>query len=462
MDSIITKSVSEDVTLPIENELQSKNFTFESKIVTLKYILNDDTIWFVGKHIANMLGYKNTMDALLRYVSTCNVRQLGDLKPNATKTFLQNHTKFINLAGVYELTTKSKMPKVKEFQEWIMTEIIPSFKEELSNQTLPKLQCTETTEDGNNNKNGLLIQGFKFGSETLTFRYIHNDDAIWFVGKDIARMLGYLNTKLSIQMHVSDYNKHEFNQNLNGIVTKVSNQYPTVDATQTLQNHTILINEAGLYELIMKSKMPKAKEFQTWVTSEVLPSLRKIGKYSMKQASMKDATNLNVINKAIENGANAQWYKEKLELLLKNNALLLEIREKDKELISSLYENRQLQTKIINWKPLVASKPHRPQVFHLLELFSITAEGTKYEYGYFCSRIQERNAPNARPEPHDKSCQIFSIKCANSINAYNCLKEHIRETLGNHEYLIIGKRFYCNLSPYYIKLVFNDILSNNH
>jgi len=126
------------------------------------------------------------------------------------------------------------------------------------------------------------------------------------------------------------------------------------------------------------------------------------------------------------------------------------------------YENRHLQTKIINWKPLVASKPHRPQVFHLLELFSITAEGTKYEYGYFCSRIQERNAPNARPEAHDKSSQIFSIKCANSINAYNCMKEHIRETLGNNEYLIIGKRFYCNLSPYYIKLVFNDILSNNH
>jgi hypothetical protein len=48
-----------------------------------------------------------------------------------------------------------------------MTEIIPSFKEELSNQTLPKLQCTETTEDGNNNKNGLLTQDFKFGLETV-------------------------------------------------------------------------------------------------------------------------------------------------------------------------------------------------------------------------------------------------------------------------------------------------------
>jgi len=297
---------------------------------------------------------------------------------------------------------------------------------------------------------GLQINDFKFGSETVTFRYIYNDDAIWFVGKDIANMLQYSDTKRAIQNHVSNYNKHEFERET------------FCPPLKTLQNNTKFINEAGLYELIMKSKMPKAKEFQTWVTSEVLPSLRKTGKYSMEQASMKDATNLNVINKAIENDANAQWYKEKIELLLEMREKDKQIREKDKELISSLYENRQLQTKIINWKPLVASKPHRPHIFHLLELFSITAEGTKYEYGYFCSRIQERNAPNARPEPHDKPNEIFSIKCANSINAYNCLKEHIRETLGNSEYLIIGKRFYCNLSPYYIKLVFNDILSNNH
>ena len=121
------------------------------------------------------------------------------------------------------------------------------------------------------------IKNFKYGEETVTFRYINSIDSVWFVGKDIANMLGYSDTKKAIQDHVSDYNITIFGDWVH---------LPDYDYRTSLQNHTKLINEAGLYELIMGSKMLEAKEFKKWVTCEVLPSIRKTGHYSIQQASI--------------------------------------------------------------------------------------------------------------------------------------------------------------------------------
>jgi prophage antirepressor-like protein len=87
----------------------------------------------------------------------------------------------------------------------------------------------------------------------------------WLVGKDVAEALGYLNTRDALSKHVDSEDKsdvaiHDGSQNRN----------------------MTAINESGLYSLIMGSKLPNAKKFKHWVTSEVLPSLRKTGTYSMK------------------------------------------------------------------------------------------------------------------------------------------------------------------------------------
>lgn len=87
----------------------------------------------------------------------------------------------------------------------------------------------------------------------------------WFVGKDVATVLGYSNTKDAISRHVDDDDKR-------------GSRFPTPSG---VQNMTI-INESGLYSLILGSKLPKAKEFKHWVTSEVLPALRKTGSYSLR------------------------------------------------------------------------------------------------------------------------------------------------------------------------------------
>lgn len=86
----------------------------------------------------------------------------------------------------------------------------------------------------------------------------------WFVGKDIAENLGYSNTRKAIIDHVDEDDKKD------GVTIR--------DSIGREQNPTF-INESGLYSLILFSKLPKAKEFKHWVTSEVLPSIRKHGAY---------------------------------------------------------------------------------------------------------------------------------------------------------------------------------------
>lgn len=84
----------------------------------------------------------------------------------------------------------------------------------------------------------------------------------YFVGKDVANILGYANTRKALIDHVDEEDKG---------VTKCD----TLGGKQDL----IIINESGLYSLILSSKMPNAKKFKLWVTSEVLPAIRKHGLY---------------------------------------------------------------------------------------------------------------------------------------------------------------------------------------
>ena len=89
----------------------------------------------------------------------------------------------------------------------------------------------------------------------------------WFVGKDVALALGYSNPQEAIRYHVDDEDK-----GVNEMVTPGGKQ------------HLPIINESGLYSLILSSKLPTAKKFKRWVTSEVLPALRKNGSYTMYQS----------------------------------------------------------------------------------------------------------------------------------------------------------------------------------
>lgn len=107
-----------------------------------------------------------------------------------------------------------------------------------------------------------------FSFENHEVRSLLINDEPYFVGKDVAEILGYKNPRDAVNKHVDDEDK--------GVA-----KCDTLGGVQELT----VINESGLYSLVLSSKLPSAKKFKRWVTSEVLPALRKTGQYQVKELS---------------------------------------------------------------------------------------------------------------------------------------------------------------------------------
>lgn len=108
-----------------------------------------------------------------------------------------------------------------------------------------------------------IFNNSKFGA----IRTVQINGDVYFVGKDVAEILGYSDTNKAIAMHVD-------------VEDKILNDKSSPSFGQ---RGATLINESGLYSLILSSKLPKAKEFKHWVTSEILPTIRKHGAYMTEQ-----------------------------------------------------------------------------------------------------------------------------------------------------------------------------------
>lgn len=106
-----------------------------------------------------------------------------------------------------------------------------------------------------------VFNSAEFG--TIRTAKINND--IYFVGKDVADALGYVDTNKAVSMHVDDEDKK--------LNDKTSPSFGQRGAT--------LINESGLYSLVLSSKLESAKRFKRWITADVLPALRRTGSYSL-------------------------------------------------------------------------------------------------------------------------------------------------------------------------------------
>ncbi len=110
-----------------------------------------------------------------------------------------------------------------------------------------------------------IFKNEKFGE----MRSLNINNEPWFVGKDVASILGYKNYRDALNRHIDEEDK--------GVAE--------CDTPGGKQNLTV-INESGLYSLILSSKLPTAKKFKRWVTSEVLPSIRKTGGYKLPDNPM--------------------------------------------------------------------------------------------------------------------------------------------------------------------------------
>ena len=109
-------------------------------------------------------------------------------------------------------------------------------------------------------------------------RVVNINGEAWLVGKDVAETLGYSNTRDAISKHVDDEDK-------NTVAIHDGKGNP----------NQVVINESGLYSLVLSSKLPNAKKFRRWVTSEVLPSIRKTGGYKVE----KPMDDIEVLSRAV-------------------------------------------------------------------------------------------------------------------------------------------------------------------
>ena len=180
-------------------------------------------------------------------------------------------------------------------------------------------------EQGNN------VLDFQFEGHDV--RAIAIDGEPWFVGKDVAEALGYSNTRKAIRDHLDDDEKME-----ERIVTP----------SRGKQKMT-LINESGLYSLILSSKLDSAKKFKKWVTNEVLPSIRKNGGYIYGQENMSEDELL----------SRALILANSKILSLESKNELLEEEKQDVTFLSELFvgsKDRWLTTEIANYYGMSAVK----------------------------------------------------------------------------------------------------------
>ena len=199
--------------------------TNDSISIPLRYSIIEGTTWFIGKDVAAICGYKDTWRAIKNHVSPENI---DHTTLNSRKLII------INYAGFKEIDP------TEEHLNWFINHL---------------------PEADSSTESPTVFTHPQFGN----LRTVEIDGVVWFVGKDVAEALGYSNTSKAIITHVADEDK-------------IIKMLPNSQNGKTI-GKTYIINESGLYSLILSSKLPSAKEFKHWVTAEVLPSIRKTGGY---------------------------------------------------------------------------------------------------------------------------------------------------------------------------------------
>lgn len=161
-----------------------------------------------------------------------------------------------------------------------------------------------------------------FNFEGNKVRTIKIKDEIYFVGKDVAKILGYARLQKAVNDHVDPEDKTE-------LIVNISQS----SQNRTKPEMTLLITESGVYSLIFNSKMPNAKRFKHWVTSEVLPAIRKHGAYMTDEKAFNVVHNKNGLADLLQQAA-AQLKQKDIrieEVEAENKNLTIQLEESNKK-----------------------------------------------------------------------------------------------------------------------------------
>lgn len=253
----------------------------------LRVVCIDNEFFLISKDLGEFLGYVNTRNTTIAHVDRKDRRHCL-----INTSFGIQKMVVVNKNGVYSLIYNVKSQRGKNARDWIIQNVIPELYE---NKELSILNYPQRNERSSGMSGNLKVfENEEFGKLRTTM--INGE--IRFMGKDAAEILGYKNTRQALASHVDAEDK------LDGVTIR--------DAIGREQN-SVFINESGLYSLILSSKLPKAKQFKRWVTSEVLPSIRKTGMYATDEL-------LNNPDLAIKAFTALKEEREKNKLLTEENA----------------------------------------------------------------------------------------------------------------------------------------------
>ena len=250
-----------------QNSLQN-SLKYEGK--RFEYLVYEDTLLFNLNCVGNILGIANPRtsidtadDRYVRLITNSDVSKTYYRKLNNKGEL------FLTEDGLFRIIITSRGRNITAFQDWLRDKALPSIKAQLSI-----------------NQNIMGFSKEEFGE----VRTLVEGENIWFCLIDICKALGLSNPSKVINDFPDD----------------LTNSYPILDNLGRFQNMTF-VNESGLYRTIFKSRKEKALEFQDWVCSEVIPSIRKHGAYITDEV-LKNDKKLNETIQAIK-----EEYKEKID-----------------------------------------------------------------------------------------------------------------------------------------------------
>ncbi len=223
------------------NELTPFEFEFQSH--PLRVIVGEHgEPWFITKDVCAILGYANSNKSIKDH---CKIEEVTYRYIPA----LSNRYRLIDEGNLFLLVTNADKPKAEAFGAWICDVVLTSLRKVEPSQTPSQVPSTG-------------LAPFEFQSKKLRVQTDENGDPL-FNANDLCELLGYSNCRDAISRHVDE-----------GDVVK--RDTPTTSGTQSMN----WVCEPGMWSLLLASHAPNAKPVKRWVTSEVLPSIRKTGSYA--------------------------------------------------------------------------------------------------------------------------------------------------------------------------------------
>ena len=328
---------------------------------------------------------------------------------------------YINKKSLIDILTKAKAPKSKELLELLTQEKVEN--------TVSK-PIVNFVDNGNNT--------IHFDNKTI--KYFNYNDKVYFKAKEVAKILNYVDKDQSIRLNVDESDKiikdNVFKGPLYGTGPYKTNELLKIESILADEDaKTIFINESGLYSLIFNSGKPEAKKFKHWVTSEVLPSIRKYGTYS-------------IVNKMDYSVDKLDYYKDKdiiYVIYVKDNIYKFgtsyEITDRLNQhannlkfnYIVKLYEvsNRTIalncETKI---KEMVKKLKIKSDFNNGLEFFETNLN---YNINYVLELIDHIIA-QTNLEHKYKACEIVSLNDINNLSElFKQMKQYVDTSLVNYQ-----------------------------